>query len=367
MEHWPFSRGRAQAQELSFDSGDPASAAEAPSLEESKLAAAELAKAEAARQVICHCVGDATSPAARKIQKALRSPLRASGFDFTDTPLEEVVAMLQSDYGIPIQIDEPALEEMGIDAAEAVTISLNNISLRSALRMMLKKLGLTYVIRDEVLTITTPEEADSHLFVCVYDIRGLTHDVSERSSKAVSDMIASCVATETWAENGGGEAEIRPLKPGLLVISQTHAVHEEIRAVLETIRDLRGKGGVATVAATTGPVSDSDEVLTRSYLLQIGQPGDTEKLRDQIRDLIVKAIPDEKWAGRLEDGQPVVLSVLPDRVVLRHTLAVHEEVQTLLVDSGVAAPIPAAEGETAGREGPEGGGFFNPTPATSSR
>src|SRR5690606_6406610 len=42
------------------------------------------------------------------------------------------------------------------------------------------------------------------------------------------DLIISTVAADTWAENGGGEAEIRPFPGNLsLVISQTQAVHEE--------------------------------------------------------------------------------------------------------------------------------------------
>src|SRR5690606_36711346 len=47
-------------------------------------------------------------------------------------------------------------------------------------------------------------------------------------------------ATETWAENGGGEAEVRPFPTNLsLVISQTQAVHEEIADLLEQLRRLQ--------------------------------------------------------------------------------------------------------------------------------
>jgi general secretion pathway protein D len=54
------------------------------------------------------------------------------------------------------------------------------------------------------------------------------------------DLIVSTVATETWAENGGGEAEIRPFPTNLsLVISQTQAVHEEIADLLEQLRRLQ--------------------------------------------------------------------------------------------------------------------------------
>ena len=54
------------------------------------------------------------------------------------------------------------------------------------------------------------------------------------------DLIVSTVATETWAENGGGEAEIRPFPTNLsLVISQTQAVHEQIADLLEQLRRLQ--------------------------------------------------------------------------------------------------------------------------------
>lgn len=54
------------------------------------------------------------------------------------------------------------------------------------------------------------------------------------------DLIVSTVSTDTWAENGGGEAEIRPFPTNLsLVISQTQAVHEEIADLLQQLRRLQ--------------------------------------------------------------------------------------------------------------------------------
>ena len=115
----------------------------------------------------------ATGEAEQRIESALRGRCGTNGMDFTDTPLEEVVNLLQEDYGIPIQIDRPALEAIGLDPNEPVTVNLHNISLRSALRLMLKKLQLTYIIQDEVLMITTPEEAESQLVVKVYPVADL--------------------------------------------------------------------------------------------------------------------------------------------------------------------------------------------------
>src|SRR5207342_3123358 len=54
------------------------------------------------------------------------------------------------------------------------------------------------------------------------------------------DLIVSTVSTDTWAENGGGQAEIRPFPTNLsLVISQTQAVHEQIADLLQQLRRLQ--------------------------------------------------------------------------------------------------------------------------------
>jgi hypothetical protein len=315
----------------------------------------------------CRCVGETDSPSVDRIEAALPTPLRTSGLSFIDTPLEEVVSLLQSDYDIPIQLDMPALDEIGLGPDEQVTIELHNISLRSALRLMLKTMQLTYVIRDEVLLITTPEAAEAELATCVYDIRGLIDEANEKSPKTLVDTIISCVATETWAANGGGEAEIRSLQPGLLVISQTRAVHEEVQGLLAAIRDVR-RQPVPAEAAAPRP-ADADRLVTRSYTLHVTRAADSDEVRAQVRELIVQAMPDQRWNGRLENGQPVVLTVLPDRIVVRHTQSVQDALQTLLADSGVAVVQPEGTSGVAGRDfggrmGGKGGGFFQPAPAS---
>ena len=89
---------------------------------------------------------------------------------------------------------------------------------------MLQQLQLTYLIQNEVLFITTPEAADQELRICVYDVREIVGPAKDQSVDELIDAVVACVASESWAENGGGEAEIRWLQPGFLVISQMQAV-----------------------------------------------------------------------------------------------------------------------------------------------
>jgi hypothetical protein len=352
---FPGTRATAQEQDLFGDaaSGGPASVVdpepvegEAPGNERSVLAAESPDSKQLTDQGgqththdFCRCVGESDAAAVARIEKVLNDPLQSNGLDFADTPLEEVVNLLQSEYGIPIQVDRPALEAAGLNPSDGVTVNLHKISLGSALRLMLKRLQLTYIIDDEVLIITSPEEAEARLSTCVYNVHGFVDDTSTKSMDELMDTIVSCVSTESWAENGGGEAEIRSLKPGLLVISQTQAVHEQIRSLLKAIRAMRDSGGGANDAALPG--ADAEEVVTRLYVLKV--KGDAEKLGDKVREMIIQSIPDQQWAGQLPDGQSVMLTVLNDRIIVRQSPSVQHEVESLLKDSGVATPATPRE------------------------
>lgn len=97
---------------------------------------------------------------------------------FIDTPLEEVVSYLKQLHGIEIQIDTRALDDVGLTTDTPVTRNLEGITLRSALRLMLKELDLTYIVANEVLMITTPEEAESELITKVYPVADLVLPVA---------------------------------------------------------------------------------------------------------------------------------------------------------------------------------------------
>ena len=196
-----------------------------------------------------------TPKTTQRIELALDEQLRSGGLEFHEAPIEEVVDYLKAEYDLNIQIDQPALDEIGISTEDPITIQVRNVSLGSALRLMLKPWELTTLIEDEVLFITTEEQAASRLRVGIYPVGDLLNE--ETSLASIVDVLISTVASETWAENGGGEAEIRPLSPGLLVVSQTHTVHEELRRTLTAIRQA---SQAAEAVASPGAMRFSDEV-----------------------------------------------------------------------------------------------------------
>ena len=197
-----------------------------------------------------------SNPWTEKISEALDGPLHEQGLEFRDTPLAEVAAYLSEVYDIDVQLDEPALNDLGLSGDEPVNVNLHNHSLGFALRYLLRQLDLTYVIDDEVLLITSEDTACYKLSVAVYPVGDILavkqgykidSDAKDKTRQpedidALIAVIISTVASDTWVENGGPEAEIRPLQPGLLVVSQTADVHEQIFQLLDALRQAKKQG-----------------------------------------------------------------------------------------------------------------------------
>ena len=105
------------------------------------------------------------SPAEKKIQEALKSSVFHGGplkVDFDNTPLNDVVDYLKDLCGIEIQLDAAGLKEVGVNVSEPVSKKLKGVSLGSALKLILEGLSspLKYVVRDDVLLITSPAKAE---------------------------------------------------------------------------------------------------------------------------------------------------------------------------------------------------------------
>jgi hypothetical protein len=133
-----------------------------------KKTAGDDAKGAPQRETVSLLVEPPAETAARKrIEAALASE---TSFNFVETPLSDVAETIAKQHGINVVLDVRALTDIGIAADTPVTRKLSGISLRSALRLLLAELDLTYVMRDEVLRITTPEHSDHELTTRVYKV-----------------------------------------------------------------------------------------------------------------------------------------------------------------------------------------------------
>ncbi len=110
------------------------------------------------------------SPIEQRIEAALSERTELA---FTDTPLTDAIDFLRDVHQISIIIDNAALQDEGVDPSSPINLELSGITFRSALKLMLSPLLLTYVIEDEVMKITTIAKADEVLTTRVYPVADL--------------------------------------------------------------------------------------------------------------------------------------------------------------------------------------------------
>ncbi|HUY87249.1 MAG TPA: hypothetical protein VMV10_00795 [Pirellulales bacterium] len=163
--------------------------------------------------------------------------------EFVDQPLSDIVEYLRERHDIEIQLDNRALTDEGIGSDTPVTRNIKGIGLESALGLMLGGLDLTFVVRDDVMFITSKTEAENWLSTKTYPVADLIVRADdpghEDDYQSLIALITASVAPQSWnsADGPGSVSEFRNARA--LVISQTFAVHREIERLLAAIREVR--------------------------------------------------------------------------------------------------------------------------------
>ena len=125
----------------------------------------------ASRRKMMERNGTHLSPAGMKIQQALLEPVDVN---FNNQPLGVVLETLARMTGVNVHIDRAGLSAEGVSSETPVSIELSQpVSLRSALNLILEELRLSYIIRNEVLLITSEQARDTDVYQEVYNVADL--------------------------------------------------------------------------------------------------------------------------------------------------------------------------------------------------
>jgi len=200
----------------------------------------------------------------RKIKDRLAS--MKITLDFQNAKLEDVISYFQEYSGLNFHLDAEVAKE-GQEQAR-VNIKLKDVSLKTALKLVLNPRDLGCVYRDGVLLITTKARLGGMTVTRVYDVRDLLFRIrdfagprvelttpggagaalagasftveEEPKSEITEDFITELIRTNTgdksWED---ASATSVSLVNGLLVISQSKPVHEEIRHLLDLLRQFK--------------------------------------------------------------------------------------------------------------------------------
>jgi hypothetical protein len=116
-------------------------------------------------------------PKTKSILEKLEEPISMSFAN--ETPLEDVLKYIKAatqgpnDTGIPIYVDPVGLNEAEKTMTSPVTLDLEGVPLKTTLRLLLKQLGLTYTVKDGLLTITSESSEDQPTEIRVYPVADL--------------------------------------------------------------------------------------------------------------------------------------------------------------------------------------------------
>ncbi len=147
----------------------------------------------------------------------------------------QLCAELEKLLEINVIADKKALEEAAFDSATPIDkIFPQPTELRSALRLTLNDLGLSYIIEKDVLLVTTKTAQENQQIVKLYPVGefirpvGSSPTYDNQDFDSLIQLIQASIQPTTWKANGG-QGDINPFSfLDLLVVSDTQEVHEQL-------------------------------------------------------------------------------------------------------------------------------------------
>jgi hypothetical protein len=178
---------------------------------------------------------EAPTAAELKILQSLNAPVPV---DFRNTGVQDAVDYISTMMNLTVVLDKAALDELRLTYTTPVTFVVKKpITARSALRGVIGPLGLTYVVTDGVVFVTTPQRAREFMKVKTYDVAGLVQldfwDADPRfrmlNALMLIDTIVNSIDPESW-EQRGGPGVIRYHDPTRsLIVRQSAEIHISIK------------------------------------------------------------------------------------------------------------------------------------------
>ncbi|HET6878976.1 MAG TPA: hypothetical protein VFI31_02405 [Pirellulales bacterium] len=180
-------------------------------------------------------------PRPNKTQQEIAQRLSArTELQFHEAPLVQLLDELQRVHQIQAVIDRDGLGNAGISLDVPINFHLTGLTLREALNSILSELDLTYILRDDVLWITSKDIAENMTTTKVYPVLDLiiTSD-SKESARGEYDslvqLIVANISTTTWDD--GDEGSVMAYPPaGAIVVRQTAERHNEVQRLLDALR-----------------------------------------------------------------------------------------------------------------------------------
>jgi type II secretory pathway component GspD/PulD (secretin) len=218
--------------------------------------------------------------------------------DFKNKPLSEVLDELRTMTGVNIVPDKAKLDEEAISLEQPVTIKLDGVMLKNALKLILNNARLTYAVRDGVLMVTTPAGRRGDLVKRIYP---------------VADLI---VPLESHAAGVGSVAPAAPPPAGNR--PRTESPYAQSAGANGTFGTWTVGGPVVGTSGGKDPMASAN-----------GKKRGNETMEETLKRLITDTIDPQSWDGVGGSGH-IDYYPLGMSLVVSQTIDVQEQVQQLL-------------------------------------
>jgi len=248
-----------------------------------------------------------------EIERKLKTPV---SLKFRNRPLLEVLEQLAKLTDINIHPDPKGLEEEGVSSDTPITIDLSqDVSLKSALHLILEPLHLSYVIKNEVLMITSEQLRDGEVYTATYSVADLVIPIPNFTPNGRQGLAGAL--SDAYAISGSGG-----MGPGTAYLASqdgsqaTGVVNPQVLAQMQQLMPgamgTRGAGGGGNVPVGPG-----------------GAGGGAQADFDSLIELITTTVKPSTWD---EVGGPGSVSEFRNNLslVISQTQDVHEEIVDLL-------------------------------------
>lgn len=168
------------------------------------------------------------------VDKALQS---RTTLQLNDVSLVELLDVLSKRHKLKFKIDRAACDEQGVDPNPRVRCDLSDTRVSTALSFILDPLDLAIAPGSSRVVVTTKESARTRLLTRTYWLGEWTHAGDSSKAEKLAATILESIKPSSWDEMGGYGA-LR-LYGDRLVVSQTYAVHLEVKDLLAKLRRAR--------------------------------------------------------------------------------------------------------------------------------
>ncbi|BBM84668.1 hypothetical protein [Candidatus Uabimicrobium amorphum] len=164
--------------------------------------------------------------------------------DFTETPFADVIRFIRLTSEINIVVDRRVTKRLEKEGTR-VTLSVEELKLRTALDLLCQFYNLKAIFRSDVLFILDAERVTGRAFVKTYDIRNLcfpSRPISDNkqtqvvfrelpdTSERLKNIIVSVIEPNSWKD--GNRIHINN---GLLIVKNKARAHRKISSLLKRL------------------------------------------------------------------------------------------------------------------------------------